>query len=92
MTYYKYLKIGLSVLLLCVLLVGFSGDFSIFSIFNNKNLVAKVDDIKITKDDFQSIVESEINAMQMNGEIKPEEKIELQKDVLKNLVNEKLLM
>jgi peptidyl-prolyl cis-trans isomerase D len=90
MNYYKYLKIGLSVLLLIVLLLGFSGDFNPLAIFSSRDLVAKVGDEKITKTDLDSLVESELRSMQMNGEVKSEDKREIEKDALKNLVNEKL--
>ena len=92
MNYYKYLKIGFSTLFLIILLLGFSGDFSISSLFTNKDLVAQIGNQKIMKNDFDEAINYELRSMRVEGEIKLEDKIELQKEVLKNLINEKLLV
>lgn len=91
MNYSKFLKIGFSVLLLIVLLFGFSGSSEIFSSFSGRNLVAKVGGAKITKSEFESIYENEVNSLQLGRELTREEKISFQKEVLKGLVDEKLL-
>jgi hypothetical protein len=92
----KYLKILLSVILLVVLLVSFTNKDSFNFGDDNKELVAKVGSIGITTEDLKFSIDNAFDSM-TNGkksfnDLNERERLEFKEEVLKNLINEKLMM
>ena len=92
----KYLKIFLSIFLLVALLISFTskGDFDLIG--GSKELVAKVGNIKITKEDLEVSMENALETMTIGkkhlSDLSDKDKKDFQQEILRNLINEKLMM